>query len=130
MHLSNNKKRRYDAIVIGSGMTGGIAAKELCEKGLRTLVLERGPNARGQKCICYRWRRFAVPRLPKPQFDFYGLDGPRLRLCGAPRSMKIFTCPSVLSVFRKMSKGGLCPPVSRFRSNTNRTPWRFVPQRI
>ncbi len=33
---------RYDAIVVGSGMTGGWAAKELTEKGLRTLVLERG----------------------------------------------------------------------------------------
>lgn len=32
----------YDAIVIGSGISGGWAAKELCEKGLRTLVLERG----------------------------------------------------------------------------------------
>ena len=34
----------FDAIVIGSGMTGGWAAKELCEKGLKTLVLERGRN--------------------------------------------------------------------------------------
>ena len=32
----------YDAIVIGSGITGGIAAKELTEKGLKVLVLERG----------------------------------------------------------------------------------------
>ena len=32
----------YDAIVIGSGITGGWAAKELSEKGLRTLVLEAG----------------------------------------------------------------------------------------
>ena len=32
----------YDAIVVGSGMSGGWAAKELCEKGLKTLVLERG----------------------------------------------------------------------------------------
>ena len=32
----------FDAIVIGSGMSGGIAAKELCERGLKTLVLERG----------------------------------------------------------------------------------------
>jgi choline dehydrogenase-like flavoprotein len=32
----------YDAIVIGSGMSGGIAAKELCERGLKVLVLERG----------------------------------------------------------------------------------------
>jgi choline dehydrogenase-like flavoprotein len=33
----------YDAIVVGSGMTGGWAAKELTEKGLKTLVLEAGP---------------------------------------------------------------------------------------
>jgi len=32
----------YDAIVIGSGISGGWAAKELCEKGLKTLVLEKG----------------------------------------------------------------------------------------
>ncbi|HRE80752.1 MAG TPA: FAD-binding protein, partial [Opitutaceae bacterium] len=32
----------FDAIVIGSGISGGWAAKELCERGLRTLVLERG----------------------------------------------------------------------------------------
>ena len=34
----------YDAIVIGSGMSGGWAAKEFCEKGYKTLVLERGRN--------------------------------------------------------------------------------------
>ena len=32
----------FDAIVVGSGMSGGWAAKDLCEKGLKTLVLERG----------------------------------------------------------------------------------------
>jgi choline dehydrogenase-like flavoprotein len=32
----------FDAIVIGSGISGGWAAKELCEQGLKTLVLERG----------------------------------------------------------------------------------------
>ena len=37
-------KSTYDAIVIGSGISGGWAAKELCEKGLKTLVLERGRN--------------------------------------------------------------------------------------
>lgn len=35
---------QYDAIVIGSGISGGWAAKELCEKGLKTLLLERGRN--------------------------------------------------------------------------------------
>ncbi len=34
----------FDAIVIGSGISGGWAAKELCGKGLKTLVLERGRN--------------------------------------------------------------------------------------
>jgi choline dehydrogenase-like flavoprotein len=34
----------YDAIVIGSGISGGWAAKELCEKGLRTIMLERGKD--------------------------------------------------------------------------------------
>ena len=34
----------YDAIVVGSGISGGWAAKELCEKGLKTLLLERGRN--------------------------------------------------------------------------------------
>ena len=35
---------QFDAIVIGSGISGGWAAKELCQKGLKTLVLERGRN--------------------------------------------------------------------------------------
>ncbi len=34
----------YDAIVIGSGISGGWAAKELCEKGLMVIMLERGRN--------------------------------------------------------------------------------------
>ena len=35
---------QYDAIVVGSGISGGWAAKELTEKGLKVLVLERGRN--------------------------------------------------------------------------------------
>ena len=38
------QSNEYDAIVIGSGISGGWAAKELCEHGLKTLVLERGRN--------------------------------------------------------------------------------------
>ena len=34
----------YDAIVIGSGISGGWAAKELTQKGLKTIMLERGRN--------------------------------------------------------------------------------------
>ena len=36
------KQEKFDAIVVGSGATGGIAAKELTERGLRVLVLEAG----------------------------------------------------------------------------------------
>lgn len=36
------KQNTYDAIVVGSGISGGWAAKELCEKGLKVLLLERG----------------------------------------------------------------------------------------
>ncbi len=42
MPYTQAQATRYDAIVIGSGISGGWAAKELCEKGLKTLVLERG----------------------------------------------------------------------------------------
>lgn len=46
---SARSTQTYDAIVVGSGIAGGWAAKELCEKGLRTLVLERGRNVEHQK---------------------------------------------------------------------------------
>ncbi len=41
-NIDAEKNTTYDAIVIGSGISGGWSAKELCEKGLKTLVLERG----------------------------------------------------------------------------------------
>jgi len=37
-------KNTYDVIIVGSGISGGWAAKELCEKGLKVLMLERGRN--------------------------------------------------------------------------------------
>lgn len=39
---SSRVERTFDAIVVGSGMSGGYAAMELCDLGVRTLVLERG----------------------------------------------------------------------------------------
>ena len=44
--MSSLQKRKYDVIVIGSGISGGWAAKEFCEKGLKTLVLERGRDVK------------------------------------------------------------------------------------
>ena len=38
----NNSNNSYDAIVVGTGISGGWAAKELTERGLKTLVLDRG----------------------------------------------------------------------------------------
>ena len=51
IHLNTKgaAQNSYDVIVIGSGISGGWAAKELCEKGLKTLVLERGRNIEHNK---------------------------------------------------------------------------------
>jgi choline dehydrogenase-like flavoprotein len=48
MYISDKIKRAdtYDAIVIGSGISGGWAAMELCRKGLKTLLLDRGRDVK------------------------------------------------------------------------------------
>jgi choline dehydrogenase-like flavoprotein len=42
LNIKADDENTYDAIVVGSGISGGWAAKELCEKGLKVLLLERG----------------------------------------------------------------------------------------
>ena len=58
------EQNTYDAIVIGSGITGGIAAKELTQAGLKVLVVERGrmvehvkdyPTALTDQCSVRSW---------------------------------------------------------------------------
>ena len=49
LNIKSKKENSYDAIVIGSGISGGWAAKEFCEKGLNTLVLERGREVKHVK---------------------------------------------------------------------------------
>ncbi len=44
LNIDAEKELTYDAIVVGTGISGGWAAKELTQKGLKTLVLERGRN--------------------------------------------------------------------------------------
>jgi choline dehydrogenase-like flavoprotein len=55
------KDHTFDAIVIGSGISGGWAAKELCDHGIKTLVLERGRNV--QHLVDY-------PTMMKDPWDF------------------------------------------------------------
>ena len=55
----------YDAIVVGSGISGGWAAKELCEAGLKTLVLERGRDV--QHIKDYPTANLAPWELPTPR---------------------------------------------------------------
>ncbi|NNE28086.1 MAG: GMC family oxidoreductase, partial [Saprospiraceae bacterium] len=45
-NLNDKSDVSYDAIVVGTGISGGWAAKELCEKGIKTLVLERGRDVK------------------------------------------------------------------------------------
>lgn len=62
------ENRTYDAIIIGSGMTGGYAAKELCDRGVKTLVLERGrPVAHGDypTAMLDPWELENAGRIPQ-----------------------------------------------------------------
>ena len=63
------QENTYDAIVVGSGISGGWAAKELTQKGLKTLVLERGgsmPHPEGYKtAVMDPWEtQYPMGRLP------------------------------------------------------------------
>ena len=44
--IKGENENTFDAIVIGSGISGGFAAMELCKKGFKTLVLERGKDVK------------------------------------------------------------------------------------
>jgi choline dehydrogenase-like flavoprotein len=46
LNIDDIKTRTFDAIVIGSGISGGWSAKELTERGLKTIVLERGRDVK------------------------------------------------------------------------------------
>ncbi len=59
------KKNNFDAIVVGSGITGGWAAKELTQNGLKVLLLERGRNVR-------HGADYKTEHKPPWEFDYRG----------------------------------------------------------
>jgi choline dehydrogenase-like flavoprotein len=67
------RRENQDAIVIGSGITGGWAAKELCRHGLDTLVLERGPWVT-------HGRDYLTEHKPDSWFPYRGLGDRRAEL--------------------------------------------------
>src|SRR5690348_8677286 len=74
----------YDAIVVGSGMTGGWAAKELGEKGLNTLVLEAGRSIDPAKDYC--------EHVPTWGVKFRGLTDRRQELKTQPIQRTCYAC--------------------------------------
>ena len=45
------KKYPFEAIIIGSGATGGVAAMTFAQSGIRTLVIEAGPHLKAEKAL-------------------------------------------------------------------------------
>lgn len=72
-NIDSKKARTYDAIVIGSGISGGWSAKELTEKGLKTLLLERGRDVQHIKDYpttnMMPWEFAHRERMPKEVID-------------------------------------------------------------
>jgi len=85
--LGNN----YDAIVVGSGMTGGWAAKELTEKGLRTLVLEAGRPTIPEKDY--------VEHVPPWEVKFHGMRDRRRLEEDQPIQSLCYACDEWSSKF-------------------------------
>jgi choline dehydrogenase-like flavoprotein len=85
------KEETYDAIVIGSGITGGWAAKELTEKGLRTLVLEAGRPIVPEQDY--------VEHVPPWEMKFRGLRDRRLQKEDQPIQSLCYACDEWSSKF-------------------------------
>lgn len=67
----------FDAIVVGSGITGGWAAKELTEQGLKVLMLERGkPLTHGKDYTTEHMPPWRIPFGGKPPRELYEKDYP------------------------------------------------------
>lgn len=73
----------YDAIVVGSGITGGFAAKELTERGLRVLVLEAGRSITPEQDYCEHVPPWQMPFRGKGNRKTLGHDQPIQSECYA-----------------------------------------------
>lgn len=88
MNILEKNNITFDAIVIGSGISGGWAAKELCNKGLKTLLLERGRNVEHIKDyptanlhpweFKYRFNTSNSEKKQNPIRSYYADEGDRM----------------------------------------------------
>src|SRR5947208_272177 len=83
--------KTYDAIVVGSGISGGWAAKELCEAGLETLVLEAGRNVKPETD--------SVEHVPVWDMKFRGSRDRKLQLARQPTQRKCYACDEMANKF-------------------------------
>ncbi len=79
LNLKAQQQNSYDAIVVGTGISGGWAAKELTEKGLKTLVLERGRDVQHLKdyptMMKEPWELPNANRLSDEELKLYPVQG-------------------------------------------------------
>src|SRR2546427_2981933 len=83
--------KTYDAIVVGSGISGGWAAKELCEAGLETLVLEAGRPVNPDTD--------SVEHVPVWQMKFRGNRDRKAMLMRQPVQRNCYACDELASKF-------------------------------
>ncbi|MFZ0731507.1 MAG: GMC family oxidoreductase [Candidatus Sulfotelmatobacter sp.] len=86
-----SEQTSYDAIVVGSGITGGWAAKELTEKGLKTLVLEAGRPIVPEQDY--------VEHVPTWEVKFRGLGDRKRQLADQPIQSTCYACDEWSSKF-------------------------------